>query len=75
MTEDKKNYSHMITIPLSLNSEKLQSNFIGFREKVLQDPKLDLAKEAQINRNNFTFPSMLHLTIIHLDLNDREKLQ
>jgi len=57
-------FTHLISVPLVLNNPDLQRAFIGFRETVLTDPTLEIAQKAQVNRNNFTFPSMLHLTLL-----------
>lgn len=64
----------MLTVPLTLNSQELQSAFIDFRDTVLNDRKLDVYQSNQLTKQNFTFPSMLHLTFLHLDLKDPAKL-
>jgi len=57
-------FTHLISVPLVLNHPDLQKAFIGFRETILSDPLLEVSMRAQINRSNFTFPSMLHLTLL-----------
>lgn len=72
--QEQATHTHMLTIPLSLNDPDQQSTFIGFRDTLMSDKKLELCSENQLTKSNFTFPSMLHLTFMHLDLSAPEKM-
>ena len=39
---DNTTYTHMLTVPLSINSKEQQDSFKQFRETVLQDRKLEV---------------------------------
>ena len=66
--------THFISIPIALGSPDTQDFFQGFREAILTDLDLDACKDHQLTRGNFTRASMLHLTIVQMDLGTDEKL-
>lgn len=72
--KDETKSTHFISIPIALNSIDIQQSFKGFRETILGDKNLDVVNQLQLNRGNFTFSSMLHLTCFQLDLIDETKL-
>lgn len=72
--EDEKKFTHFISIPISLNNQDVQRNFINFRQTLLQDQSLEAASKNQLSRGNFTCTSMLHLTILQLNLASEKKI-
>lgn len=47
---DSSNYTHMLTVPLSINSKEQQDAFKQFRDTVLQDRKLDVYQANQLTK-------------------------
>ena len=39
-------YTHMLTIPLTLNSPEMQTAFVGFRDLTLGDKRLDVCSQS-----------------------------
>ena len=72
LKKEETQFTHFVSIPLSLNDTSVQLTYSGFRETLLSNPKLDVCQKRQLHKGNFTHPSMLHLTVLQLDLGNNK---
>jgi uncharacterized protein YpiB (UPF0302 family) len=61
----KVNYTHFLSIPV--HTEVLEQNYNALKTKVLDENFRNLGAK------NFTAPSLLHLTVLMLDLKDENR--
>ena len=60
----------MITIPLILTNQRAKEYYEGFKDQILKNQE----NKKELRDYNFTSPSMIHLTLLQMDLSTDEKL-